>query len=136
MSTVGSAITAFRKRPGLGETTPAAVQPIQIRNKFYQDPREFSAWQPWGERPDHTSRNEDYIKVKGVVPRPYDSPSRFRELIEFGWRAAAVPTAAKGHLGFLTGGHRSSEPIDLTQRARRALSAAALAGRSPAIGTT
>jgi len=116
MSTVGSAITAFRNRHGLGETTPATVQPIQIRNKFYQDLREFNAWQPWGERPDHTSRNEDYIKVKGVVPRPYDYPSRLRELIEFGWRAAAVPTAAKGHLGFLTGGHRSSEPIDLTQR--------------------
>lgn len=101
---------------GAGEKTS---HPTQIRNTFYKNIREFTAWNPWGTPPDHTRWNTNYIPVKGAFVKQYDYPAQLQKLIDHGWKTASVSTnAARGASGFLSGGHRvaKGQSVDLTQK--------------------
>ncbi len=99
-------------------TANSSPRPTQIRNTFYKNLRDFTAWNPWGNPPDHTRNNENYISVKGAFVKQFDYPAKLQQLIDFGWKTASAPkNVARGNSGFLAGGHRvaKGQQIDLTQ---------------------
>jgi hypothetical protein len=78
-----------------GKSDAPSANPKQIRNKFYQNLREFTAWSPWGEKPDHTNANREYIPIAGLFVKQYDYAAELKKLIEFGWKAGTKPTGPR-----------------------------------------
>lgn len=92
MSTAASVLSGFRSR--FGQRSQASAQPMQIRNKFYKDLREFTAWEPWGQRLDHHDGNNEYIGITGMFVKQFNYSAELQKLIDHGWRSASASRPA------------------------------------------
>lgn len=79
---------------------------MQIRNKFYKDLREFTAWSPWGEPTGHTAKNDRYIAMRGRFVKQFNYPAELQKLIDYGWRSSATPKGPKRDNGIFLGNRR------------------------------
>lgn len=106
---------ALFSNPFSKQKTGRSTHPTQIRNKFYNNLREFTAWEPWGEPTGHSKHNHDYIPTKDPFVKRIDYPAKLQHLIDFGWKTVSARGARGGH-GLLIGGQRSAGPIDLNDK--------------------
>src|SRR3954447_14523705 len=72
-----------------------AAYPTQIRNKFYSDFREFTAWNAWGPPTDHSYQNHKYIEMRDRFVKQYDYPAELQKMIDCGWKSGATPTGPR-----------------------------------------
>ncbi len=90
--------------------------PTKIQNTFYKNMREFTAWNPWGVRPDHTKYNDQYIPITGAFVKQFDYPAELKKLIEHSWKSAKA-SGPRHAGGLIMGGSRAGgATIDLTQK--------------------
>ncbi|MGJ5820240.1 hypothetical protein [Paludibaculum fermentans] len=87
MATATSVFGGLRAR--FGQRTEKSAQPLQIRNKFYKDLREFTAWEPWGERLDHQDGNNGYIGITGMFVKQFNYSAELQKLINHGWKSSS-----------------------------------------------
>ena len=74
--------------PSTSSAKTASTHPTQIRNQFYNNMREFTAWHPWGDKPNHTKRNDGYIPMKDRFVKQFDYSTEMKNVMELGWKAS------------------------------------------------
>ncbi|MGO8817031.1 MAG: hypothetical protein ACLQVG_20510 [Terriglobia bacterium] len=99
-----------------GSSSKPSPNPTQIRNKFYNSMREFTAWSPWGEKPDHTNKNSHYIEISGLFVKQYDYPAQVQKLINHGWKTGSKPSGPRPTGGFTLGRTRPDAPPGFQQQ--------------------
>jgi hypothetical protein len=73
------------------------ANPTPIPNQFYKNlkqKKDFIAYRPWGDNPNHTNINNNFIAIANMFVKQFDYPQELQKLIDYGWKKAK-PTASQ-----------------------------------------
>jgi hypothetical protein len=69
------------------------ANPTPIPNQYCKHikaKKDFVAYHPWGDNPNHTDINNNFIPIAGIFVKQFDYPKELQKLIDHGWRRSTA----------------------------------------------